>query len=172
MVLDIGSGPTDGKHVYFNWEDAVHVDVNKKAFHLEVQCDANFLPFRASCFDLVHISHVLEHVESPFQVLCEVSRVSRVAIVMVPNAGYYRLFSCSPDHIYGWTAFDFENFLKRHFSEVKVYGSYRIDDSRKGFKKKLATIKMYGLAFLLGKNELVAICKNEQSKNSQQRKTK
>lgn len=159
-ILDIGSGPTDGKHSRFNCENTIHVDVNRNAYHLEVQCDAHFLPFRSDCFDLVHISHVLEHVESPFQVLREVSRVSHAAIVSVPNASYYRLFSCSPEHIYGWTTFDFENLLRRHFSDVKVYGSYRIDSSGKGLTKKFKTLKTYILAFLFRTNELTAICRN------------
>jgi hypothetical protein len=46
IILDVGSGPADGKHMYFNHEDAVHVDIKKNSFHLEVQCDAQFLPFR------------------------------------------------------------------------------------------------------------------------------
>ncbi len=160
MVLDVGSGPTDGKHIYFNYEDVVHVDIKKNSFHLEVQCDAQFLPFREGCFDFAHLSHILEHVNSPFQVLREISRVSRIAVVKVPNAGYYRLWACSYDHIFGWTTFNLENLLKRHFDEVKVYGSYRIDNSRRGMKKKLTTLKTYILALLFGKNELTAIGKN------------
>ena len=160
MILDVGSGPDDGKHIYFNHEDAVHVDVLKNSFHLEVQCDAQFLPFRDDCFDYANLSHILEHVDSPFQVIREISRVSRVAIVKVPNASYYRLYACSPDHIYGWTTFNLENLLKRHFDAVKVYGSYRISSSRKGIKKKLMTLKTYILAFLFGKNELTAKGKN------------
>ena len=160
IILDVGSGPADGKHMYFNHEDAVHVDIKKNSFHLEVQCDAQFLPFRDGCFDYAHLSHTLEHVDSPFQVMREISRVSRIAIVKVPNASYYRLYACSPDHIYGWTTFNLENLLKRHFDVVDVYGSYRVSSSRKGVKKKLATLKTYILAFLFGKNELTAICRN------------
>jgi hypothetical protein len=166
MVLDVGSGPTDGKHVYFDCKDAVHVDIKKNSFYLDVQCDAHFLPFREGCFDVVHLSHILEHVDSPFQVLREISRVSRIAVVKVPNAGYYRLSACSLEHIYGWTTFNLENLLKRHFDEVKVYGSYRIDGSGKGVEKKLKTLKTYVLALLFGKNELTAICKNKQTKTS------
>ena len=160
MVLDVGSGPTDGKHIYFNHENVVHVDIKKNSFHLEVQCDAQFLPFRKGCFDFAHLSHILEHVESPFQVLCEISRVSQIAVVKVPNAGYYRLWPCSNEHIFGWTTFNLENLLKRHFDKVKVYGSYRIDSSRRGMKKKLTTLKTYVLALLFGKNELTAVGKN------------
>jgi SAM-dependent methyltransferase len=160
MILDVGSGPADGKHIYLNHADAVHVDVQKNSFHLEVQCDAQFLPFYDDCFDYANLSHILEHVDSPFQVMREISRVSRIAIVKVPNASYYRLYACSPDHIYGWTTFNLENLIKRHFDEVKVYGSYRIGSSQKGIKKKLSTLKTYILAFLFGKNELTAIGKN------------
>jgi hypothetical protein len=49
--------------------------------------------------------------------------------------------------------------LKRHFKEVKVYSSYRIDGSKHGVKKKLATVKTYVLAFLFRKNELTTIYK-------------
>jgi hypothetical protein len=161
MVLDVGSGPTDGTHINFICEDAVHIDLKKNYFHLDVQCDAHFLPFRDGCFDFAHLSHVLEHVDSPFQVLREISRVSRTAVVKVPNAGFYRLSTCSNNHIYGWTSFNLENLLKRHFEDVKVYGSFRIVGSGRGFKKKLKTLKTYVLALLFRKNELTAICKNK-----------
>jgi len=160
MILDVGSGPIDGKHIYFDHEDVVHVDIKKNSFHLEVQCDAQFLPFCDGCFNFAHLSHILEHVPASFQVLREISRVSRVVVVKVPTAGYYRLWACSDDRIFGWTTFNLENLLRRHFDEVKVYGSYRIDSSRRGVKKKLTTLKTYVLALLFGKNELTAVGKN------------
>jgi hypothetical protein len=160
MVLDVGSGLKDGKHIYFKNENAVHIDIRKNSFQLDVQCDAHFLPFRDGCFEFAHLSHILEHVDSPFQVLREISRVSRIAVIKVPNAGYYRLYSCSQEHIFGWTAFNLENLLKRHFDDVRVYGSFRIASSNRGFKKKLLTVKTYALALFFRKNELTAICKN------------
>jgi ubiquinone/menaquinone biosynthesis C-methylase UbiE len=42
--------------------------------------------------DFAHLSHILEHVDSPFQVLREISRVCQIAVVKVPNTGYYRLY--------------------------------------------------------------------------------
>jgi hypothetical protein len=153
-VLDIGCGD-----ICLNEPNVLHADVDKKASHLDVQCDGCHLPFTDNTFKVVYASHVLEHVENPFSLLAEIGRVSfDVAIVKVPNASHYRLFSEAPDHLYGWTSFNLENLLRRHFPSVQVYGSYRITPKGNILMRKLNTIKTYGLSLFVEKNELTAVC--------------
>ena len=49
-----------------------------------VRADVRYLPFRSRSFDLVHCSHVLEHLEDPLEALRELKRVSssRVAVIL------------------------------------------------------------------------------------------
>jgi len=161
LLLDIGSGPLDSRHIKFNHPNTVHVDIDKKAYHLEVQCDAHHLPFKSESFNLVHASHILEHVNNPYQLVKEICRVTdRYAIIKVPNASHYQLFSESPEHLYGWTSFNLESLLKKHVEYVHVEGAFRITHMTKNkWLRKLETLKTYLIALLFGRNELVAICR-------------
>jgi SAM-dependent methyltransferase len=53
------------------------VDLNPK-YKPTVLADARSLPFRASVFDGVYLSHILEHVTDPENILKEVRRVAEV----------------------------------------------------------------------------------------------
>ena len=67
-------------------------ELEARGFHVQV-ADAHALPFPADRFDAVLMSHVLEHLDNPSQALSEVHRVLRpegVAVITVPNAGYWR----------------------------------------------------------------------------------
>jgi ubiquinone/menaquinone biosynthesis C-methylase UbiE len=165
-ILGIGSGTPSTGHVFLEGENIVHVDIAKNAFHVEVQCDAHKLPFQNECFDIVHISHVLEHVRYPYDVLKEVERVTKkYAIIKVPNASHYRLLKMSKEHIYSWTPYDLENLLKNFFCYVKIREGYRIINSCSGtkLKRKLNTLKTYLIALLFRKNEIIAICEKNKS---------
>ncbi len=161
LILDIGSGTENPGHVYFSHDGCVHVDIAKDAFHLEMQCDVEELPFSDNCVDMVHASHILEHVTYPYKVLAEIRRVTRkAAIIKVPNASHYRLFSESPEHIYGWTSFNLENLLKRFFRKVEIQHTFRIthESNHSKIVRKMRTLKTYLIAWFFGKNELVAVC--------------
>ena len=65
-TLDVGSGSHP--------KGTVNVDLNRK-FKPTVVAEARSLPFRGSVFDEVHLSHILEHVVDPENILKEAYRV-------------------------------------------------------------------------------------------------
>ena len=155
-ILDVGSG--DEIHFDPVVHEVVHIDVLPGSFCLELVCSGFKLPFLDESFDVVHCSHVLEHVRDPWSFLLELRRVTKKAVVLkIPNSGFYKLFSCSNEHIFGWSPFDFENLLKRIFRRVEVSGSWRIIDYRGAFGK-LQTVKVYLLSMFSGYNELTGVC--------------
>ena len=88
MMLDVGCGASPVGDVNCDllvplsdlklWDGCCQVPENF------VRADVNFLPFRSRAFDLVHCSHVLEHLEDPLEALRELKRVSnsRVAVIL------------------------------------------------------------------------------------------
>jgi ubiquinone/menaquinone biosynthesis C-methylase UbiE len=154
-VIDVGSGTPSRYRKYLEGDKIVHVDINRTAFHLEVICDINHLPFKESSFQVAHASHVLEHLYNPIQAIKELSRISSdVVILRIPNAGFYKWKNLCPDHIYGWDQYTFENFLKKVFREVKIAGSCRRIE--RGFLKELG---MAILRIFYDQDELTAVCR-------------
>lgn len=160
--LDVGSGTLTKGHKYVQTEKMLHVDIDKRAFHVEVVCDAHYLPFMNDVFELVHASHILEHVDSPLMVIRELGRVSKGQVVIrVPNASHYN-FMTNPEesegHIYSWNICTFKHLLEKCFLKVRVFSSIR---SLVGEKvSKVRTLKMISLRPLISTNELTAICTN------------
>ena len=155
-ILDVGSG----NEINFNTDvyEVIHIDIVPNSFCLEFVCSGFNLPFVDGSFDIVHCSHVLEHVRDPWSFFLELKRVTKKAVVLkIPNSSFYKLFSCSPEHIFGWSPFNFENLLNRIFRKVEVSGSWRITNHRGAFGK-LQTIKVYLLSLFSGYNELTGVC--------------
>ena len=151
MILDVGCGNTE--HT-LRETNVIHADIDRGAFDLEVLCDIQHLPFRDCCFNVVHASHVLEHIDDPLDAIKELARVSsRVCVVSVPNARMLKVGD-DPKHIYSWNRITLHNLLSRHFKDVKVYGEYR------GGHSKLRTLAFLVLSAVSDSWGLVAVCRN------------
>lgn len=61
--------------------------------------DAHSLPFKDYAFDFVICSHLLEHVEDPAQVLCELQRVARRGYIETPSRVAEKIHSL-PIHLW------------------------------------------------------------------------
>lgn len=156
LILDVGCGCL-GKHNPLKMNNVIHADKEKESFHLEMVCDVNFLPFKDNSFDIVHMSHLLEHVDSPIHVLRELKRISKnIVIIKVPNAIYHRVDADSPDHIYSWTQKTLTHLLSTVFREVHVYRSYQAMS-----RNKFETFKRLLLSLILETSELYAVCKKK-----------
>jgi len=152
-VLDVGSG---GNPLFSAKDEVVHVDIGRDP-HLEVRCDAHYLPFRDKCFRVVHASHVLEHVNYPLTVLKELKSVCcGVVIVKVPNAK--NDVSLQSDHIYSWNRLTFECFLRKVFREVQIMETVRVTPYRNKLTRLITKVKFAVLVAFTGRNELTAIC--------------
>lgn len=151
MILDLGSGIPSPAHISFNERNVIHVDISRAGYHLEVQCDAHYLPFQDESFQIIYASHILEHVTHPYNVLKEISRVTKnYAVIKVPNSNHYKQIFESPNHIYGWTKYNLNNLLKLFFKKVTISESNRITHltSDSIFKRKMQTLKMYLISML------------------------
>jgi SAM-dependent methyltransferase len=85
-TLDVGSGPYP--------KGIVNVDLNRK-FKPTVVAVAGNLPFKGSVFDEVYLSHILEHVVDPENILTEVHRVlktSKCVKIVFPNFASFGVF--------------------------------------------------------------------------------
>jgi SAM-dependent methyltransferase len=91
FVVDIGSGglpnPYADLAIDFMDEDYER-DTILKIDRPFVWANAEQLPLKDKAFDFSVFSHVLEHMESPDQVLCEIERVSKAGYIETPNSFY------------------------------------------------------------------------------------
>jgi len=154
MLLDVGSGTTEeGGHKFLRGESIVHVDITKKAFHVEVVCDAQCLPFIDNGFSTVNASHILEHLENPLQALREFKRVAEhLVIIQVPNAPYFERTGESDGHIFSWNRKTLKQLLERVFSDVSVLGYVRKS------KRFLKNVKIWTLSSIFGHHTIIAYC--------------
>ncbi len=167
-VLEIGSGTdTSGEHFPLSASNALHLDLMRNAFDLDILADGSRLPFRDKSFNVVFCSHVLEHVADPFALLREIRRVARRLVVLkIPNASYYRynFIPDSSEHLFSWNHATFANLLKQIFPRVRLKFTHRITPTQysKGFYRRwLSIAMMYAEALLGGRGhtELTAIMK-------------
>lgn len=102
-ILDVGCGrhPVGTVNVDFNlsslraidWGNPsgiidMDVDLPKPGEQHFVLADAHHLPFRDSCFDIIHSNHVIEHLKHPIDALREQHRVLKTlgkVYVTTPN---------------------------------------------------------------------------------------
>jgi len=99
-VLDVGCGASPIGDVNCDllvpFSDLRLVPLNLDARQFQgknfVRADVRFLPFRSRSFDVVHCSHVLEHLEDPLEALCELKRVSRKKVAVILPFGLFSIF--------------------------------------------------------------------------------
>jgi len=154
ILLDVGSGTPSKFHQFLIGEKIIHADIDKKAFHLEVVCDIHNLPFKTNSFNVVHASHILEHVNNPLKAIKELKRVSNgIVIIKVPNASFYKWKGLSSDHIFSWNEFTLHNLLSRLFPKVRINGT-----TRQIKMSKLNQFFKLIISLFYGRDQLTAVC--------------
>ncbi len=128
-ILDIGCGASSGHQLQLlDKKGVIHIDIRITDFNkqiINVQCDANSLPFREKVFVLSYCSHTLEHVTNPLKVLKEIKRVTkRKAIIKVPSIQGV-IDKEAPSHFFTWSKYSLRNILNLVFDKVEVFESYR-----------------------------------------------
>lgn len=97
MILDVGCGASPRGDVncdlLFPKSDLRLGSLSScKIFPNFVKADVMALPFRSGSFDLVHCSHVLEHLGDPLEALRELKRVSRKKVAVIVPFALFRIF--------------------------------------------------------------------------------
>ncbi|MCD6445321.1 hypothetical protein J7L49_00850, partial [Candidatus Bathyarchaeota archaeon] len=68
---------------------------------------------------------------------------------------YFKATKEDPHHIFSWNQITLENFLRQHFTHVKVFGNQlRLQKSR----SKWQTLKILILSRFVGADEIIAVC--------------
>lgn len=121
-ILDIGSGTSVKWHISIHGRNIIHADIDKKAFHLEVVCSIYNLTFKDNSIPIVHVSHLLEHLENPFEALKELKRVMKNSVIIkVPNASFWKIRpSGIEEHIFSWNEWTLKTFLNHAFPNVEI----------------------------------------------------
>jgi len=158
MKLDVGCGKFNsthaGEHKFFQQEDMIHLDIEKHAYHNDIQGTVYNLPFADKTFKVCYLRHVLEHLENPIMALKELKRVSELVIIQVPNASYSKFKLEHEEHLFSWNYSTLNNLLAKVFDNFEVFTSKRYNANRTYLKKIVFAIA----CLFLKENELTAIC--------------
>jgi SAM-dependent methyltransferase len=133
VVLEVGCG------CFPVFSDSVTCDIDSRVRPVVV-CDCHFLPFVDGVFGVVDMREVVEHLRSPFDVLCEVRRVLCVGgclFLSTPNLrflGFVFGRSGVVGHVFGWRDVELCNlFLLVGFVGVEVFYGDLVRFWRKSF---------------------------------------
>lgn len=121
-VLDVGCGGTPKGDVNCDLfiGKTPHVEAIVRKTEYFVRCDAQHLPFRDKSFQIVHSSHLLEHLLQPYDALLEFKRVStHIVYLRLPNSE--SRFSQHQFHFYAWDYNTFHHLLQTIFSTFQLY---------------------------------------------------
>ena len=98
FVLEIGSGHNPNTRSDILCDKFINDDLQRGGSIVAdrplVEADGQYLPFADASFDYVICSHILEHVENPELLICELTRVA--------SAGYIETPSEIAERLYGW----------------------------------------------------------------------
>ncbi|MBI1770582.1 MAG: methyltransferase domain-containing protein [Bacteroidetes bacterium] len=116
-LIDLGCGkaPLYGAYkdlvtdtVCVDWSDA-----SGKNIHLDYECDLNKpLPFDNSAFDTVILSDVLEHIQNPFLLWEEISRIMIEQGKIIMNVPFFYHIHEAPYDYFRYTEFALRNFAE------------------------------------------------------------
>lgn len=152
-ILDVGCGKPSEFTIGFTHDNTVHVDIHRPAFSLDLIADAYILPFEDKSFDIVHASHILEHLSNPCEALEEFRRIAKkIVIIKVPNASR-TFWNEAPSHLFSWNQFSLHSLLSMFFPRVKIFPR-----SRLVHKTIMNRLKNLIYCALFRQNQLYAIC--------------
>lgn len=156
MILDIGCGDSEKSQFPLMKPNVIHADLNSNISQLDIVCDISNLPFKDDTFDIVHASHVIEHILNPCKAVRELKRVSKNYVVIIVPNGARMYFPEDPDHLFTWTKYTFKQFLEKTFPIVTMYLRERKPKVR---YRKIRTFAKIFARRLIQPKELYAVCR-------------
>jgi len=169
LILDIGCGAspigTVNMDLFYDVSPHTPKKINPRRCRNFIIGDACNLPFKSSSFEIIHASHILEHLSVPTNCIIEVKRVTKkYAIFKVPNNPSVTEYH---EHLYSWSIYSFRTLLKLFFPIVNVRTNTNLVkfQKRKIFKiiNKIFPLRRALLRFLskIFALELFAECQKE-----------
>ncbi len=143
-TIDLGCGsvPTGEVNLdlFLGFSPHHQGEIEASKYRLFVQGDVTRLPFRDKSLGRSKLSHVLEHVDNPLQVLREVVRITQdLVIITVPN--HRILEEEHPAHLYSWSRSSLLGLVKRAgLTPVKV-AYYSRPNWRPHLRRRLKVFK-------------------------------
>lgn len=107
-----------------------------------VRADANGIPLRAGCFDLVVSFQVIEHLVDPAPYLDTIARVlapGGVALISTPN--WLESDRENPFHVHEYAAGELSALLGRHFEAVEMLGVHATPEPKAYYDARLRRIR-------------------------------
>ncbi len=101
-------------YINVDWQSIVTPDVSH---------DLNVFPypFQENEFDLVHASHVIEHLDRPFTVMKELHRILKPEGTLIIKVPHFSRGMTHPEHFHGFDV-TFPNYFNPRYKEVGYFG--------------------------------------------------
>lgn len=113
--LNLGSaGRKKEGYVNVDWMALVKPDV-------EHNLNVYPYPFRDNEFDLVEATHILEHLDRPFDVMKEIHRISKPNATVIIKVPHFSRTMGHPEHFHGFDV-TFPNYFNKKFIEIGYFG--------------------------------------------------
>jgi SAM-dependent methyltransferase len=113
--LNLGSaGRKKDGYINVDWQSIVTPDVSH---------DLNVFPypFSDSEFDVIEASHIIEHLDRPFDVMKEIYRILKPGGLLVVKVPHFSRGMAHPEHAHGFDV-TFPNYFNSQYSDVGYFG--------------------------------------------------
>lgn len=117
LVIDVGCGEKPYAD-FFEGADYVGLNYGMDDASPEIVGDAQQLPLRSGCADIVFSTQVIEHVPHPEKLVQEAFRVLKPRGVLLLTGPFYWPLHEEPDDFYRFTRYGFEHMLASAGFEV------------------------------------------------------
>jgi SAM-dependent methyltransferase len=112
-VLDVGCGNKPYEQFFSHAHQYIGCDVVQSSLHkVDEICKATDLSFGESSFDTVFTTQVIEHVEDPFRMLAEISRVLKPQGYLILSAPFSWEIHEAPYDFYRYSKYGLEHMIR------------------------------------------------------------
>lgn len=134
-VLDVGAGDYSRYHHLFSSDEYLKMDI-KASDNVDVIASAEDIPFPAETFDSVICTQVFEHLNNPFKVAYEISRILKTGGVCLLTVPQTNELHEEPHDYFRYTKFGLEEIFNKVGLEIIEF------DRRGGFFTLIAQLKI------------------------------
>ena len=121
-LVDVGCGNKPFEHIFKNIDSYYGVDINKNS-KADLICDVLDLKVNSNSADSVFCTQVLEHVNNPFKLVSEISRITKSGGTVILTAPHISRVHGAPFDFFRFTRYGLEHLFKiNKFKIIKIEG--------------------------------------------------